>query len=510
MEKELFKAYVPLKLTRKESGSREKAIGSYLTSDAPVAEGVDANIVYSPNQILEKQLDLFYGLSVLVSEGVNKNSDAFLRNILIENFKTPRHKFVDWEHDVHAENKKANPDRYQVIGHIYDSVLSTQDGMSVPEFDVYKDSDGTWFGKDSNWRGRPLDIVVAWILYKFEFPDLVDEILKLALDKPDTFGVSMEVLFSDYKFRIGGAVSPTEDFDFDANSMGIKEVRKGEPLADMFNEGWNDGKFRTWNGLPVIRIMGGTFFFSGMAITANRANKRSWNISFAKEILDDFKSKDLIELVQAVAKKGSMDMSSCKIVNGEPDCECLEKAVASEIEIIGKLLEEMTEAISAVKKRKDVNPKSGEHKYGNVKFADEKNKKYPIDTPGHIRAAWNYIHKSKNSGKYSSLDVDSIKKKIVSAWKKHIDKAGPPSAAKSSLSDCPYCDDEMDGQSPSAEHIDYHMNDLENNLVRAQKKLEYLYEGNLDGDMSQEEIMEATEEIQAILEDSQSCMDIIK
>ena len=67
--------------------------------------------------------------------------------------------------------------------------------------------------------------------------------------------------------------------------------------------------------------------------------------------------------------------------------------------------------------------------YGDVTYADEKNKKYPIDTEEHIRAAWNYISKPKNAGKYDAADVKKIKAKIVSAWKKTIDKNGPPSAA---------------------------------------------------------------------------------
>lgn len=79
--------------------------------------------------------------------------------------------------------------------------------------------------------------------------------------------------------------------------------------------------------------------------------------------------------------------------------------------------------------RSDTSPKEGESKYGDVTFADAKNKKYPIDTPAHIRAAWNYINKPANSGKYSSADASTIKAKIVAAWKKKIDPKGPPSAA---------------------------------------------------------------------------------
>ncbi len=81
--------------------------------------------------------------------------------------------------------------------------------------------------------------------------------------------------------------------------------------------------------------------------------------------------------------------------------------------------------------RSDTDSKEGEDKYGDVKFADEKNKKYPIDTEKHIRAAWNYINKAKNAAKYDAEDLKSIKGKIIAAWKEKIDKEGPPSAEKS-------------------------------------------------------------------------------
>lgn len=88
---------------------------------------------------------------------------------------------------------------------------------------------------------------------------------------------------------------------------------------------------------------------------------------------------------------------------------------------------------SAVKiaKRDDTKPTEGESEYGDVKFADPKNKKYPIDTEEHIRAAWNYINKPDSAAQYSAADVDTIKGHIIAAWKDKIDKAGPPSAEKS-------------------------------------------------------------------------------
>lgn len=81
--------------------------------------------------------------------------------------------------------------------------------------------------------------------------------------------------------------------------------------------------------------------------------------------------------------------------------------------------------------RRDVSEadkKRAVEEYGSVTFADPENKKYPVDTPEHIRAAWSYINMPKNAAKYSASKVASIKRKIVSAWKSKIGKDGPPQA----------------------------------------------------------------------------------
>jgi len=84
-------------------------------------------------------------------------------------------------------------------------------------------------------------------------------------------------------------------------------------------------------------------------------------------------------------------------------------------------------------KKDDDDDDDGSMPYGDVEYADpgyqkDGKKRYPIDTEDHIRAAWNYISKPKNAAKYSSENLAKIKAKIVAAWKKTIDKDGPPSA----------------------------------------------------------------------------------
>ncbi len=62
-----------------------------------------------------------------------------------------------------------------------------------------------------------------------------------------------------------------------------------------------------------------------------------------------------------------------------------------------------------IHRRPDTDPKEGVRKYGKVKFADPTNRKYPIDSPGHIKAAWAYIHQPENAGKYNPGEVRTIK-----------------------------------------------------------------------------------------------------
>jgi hypothetical protein len=72
-----------------------------------------------------------------------------------------------------------------------------------------------------------------------------------------------------------------------------------------------------------------------------------------------------------------------------------------------------------IDKRKDVNPNEGEHKYGDVQFADPVNNKYPIDSAEHVRAAWSYINHKDNAAKYDRDEVKTIKDRIKRAAKKY-------------------------------------------------------------------------------------------
>ena len=65
-----------------------------------------------------------------------------------------------------------------------------------------------------------------------------------------------------------------------------------------------------------------------------------------------------------------------------------------------------------IHRRRDTDPAKGKRKYPKATFADPTNKKYPIDTPGRIKAAWAYIHQPKNASKYSRAETRTIKSRI--------------------------------------------------------------------------------------------------
>src|SRR4051812_16036712 len=70
-----------------------------------------------------------------------------------------------------------------------------------------------------------------------------------------------------------------------------------------------------------------------------------------------------------------------------------------------------------IHRRPDADPRQGLRKYGDATFADAVNKKYPIDTPGRIKAAWAYIHQPSNADKYTAGERRTIHARIRAAAK---------------------------------------------------------------------------------------------
>ena len=57
------------------------------------------------------------------------------------------------------------------------------------------------------------------------------------------------------------------------------------------------------------------------------------------------------------------------------------------------------------------------NKYADPGYQSDKLKRYPIDTPEHVRAALSYIGQKDNAGKYTSGDLAKVKAAIYRAAK---------------------------------------------------------------------------------------------
>lgn len=68
-----------------------------------------------------------------------------------------------------------------------------------------------------------------------------------------------------------------------------------------------------------------------------------------------------------------------------------------------------------IHRRDDVDPEDGIRKYGDVEFADPVNKKFPLDTPEHVRSAWSKVHTAKCAPSYSLNELELIKSRIMLA-----------------------------------------------------------------------------------------------
>jgi len=90
-------------------------------------------------------------------------------------------------------------------------------------------------------------------------------------------------------------------------------------------------------------------------------------------------------------------------------------------------------------KREDASQPWGDVEYADPGYRDHNGddasksgltpvKRYPLDTVARIRNAWTRIH--QHGDQYSANQLSLIKGRIVAAWKRRIDNAGPPAAQK--------------------------------------------------------------------------------
>lgn len=191
----------------------------------------------------EKQGDLQYIRSILVSAGTNKNGAHFLPSEMMRSHSTIVNKAIDIEHD---ESK--------VIGHIYEAAFLFKDGEQFDPTKILAEYEELSNDPDT----LDIDICVAGVIHKMRFPELADEIFA------GEWKVSMECYFKDFDIKIGDTIITRDEakaLGYDPNDLigGFVKIMAGQKaLGKQF----------------VSRVLR-HITFSGMGVVKNPANPHS-------------------------------------------------------------------------------------------------------------------------------------------------------------------------------------------------------------------------------------------
>ena len=192
----------------------------------------------------EKQGDLQYIRSILVSAGTNKNGAHFLPSEMMKAHNTVVHKAIDIEHE---EDK--------VIGHIYDCAFLYKDGSQFNPQQVL--SEYTEAQRDPD--DLDIDIAIAGVVHKMRFPEYAEEI------SSGDWKVSMECYFKEFDLLVGGNTIITRD---EARAMGYDP---SELIGGFVKVVAGNRALGTHLVARVLRQI----TFSGMGIVKNPANPHS-------------------------------------------------------------------------------------------------------------------------------------------------------------------------------------------------------------------------------------------
>ena len=229
----------------------------------------------------EKQGDLQYIRSLLVSAGTNKNGAHFLPSEMMLAHNTIVHKAIDIEHE---EDK--------IIGHMYEAAFMFKDGT---QFDPTKlMAEYTEASQDLD--ALDIDIGVAGVIHKMRFPELADEIFA------GEWKVSMECYFKDFDIKVGEQIITRDEamslgYNPDDLIGGFVKVMAGQKAL---------GKHF------VSRVLR-NLTFSGMGIVKNPANPHSIIMETAAHREQMEKGEQVVDLEQIDNLRGhKVELSSEK------------------------------------------------------------------------------------------------------------------------------------------------------------------------------------------------------
>jgi len=217
----------------------------------------------------EKQNDLQYIRSILVSAGTNKNGAHFMPSEMLKAHNTVVNKAIDIEHD---EEK--------VIGHIYECAFLHKDGEQFDPNQTIAEAEES----GSNLDELDIDIVVAGVIHKMRFPELADEVSN------GDWKVSMECYFKDFDIKIGDTIISRQE----ATALGYDP---NELVGNFVKITANNKELGVHSAARVLRGI----TFSGMGIVKNPANPHSIILETADVKEKKEKNTTVIDLEQIEA-----------------------------------------------------------------------------------------------------------------------------------------------------------------------------------------------------------------
>jgi hypothetical protein len=193
-------------------------------------------------QVDNRQLDVLYLESILISTGPNRNDDLFMPRDIYNAMSSIKFKPVDWNHNI-GDDK----DSSEVIGVLSDAWFETLKGQKI---------------EPESFDDMPVEFNVATqaMIWKYYFENRADELLKGFDDKQ--YSVSMEMWFWKYDYALR-----QEDNTYKI----VKRNKTTAALNKHLRIAGGDGLFKNQRIYRVPR----DFIFGGMGIVAKPANKRS-------------------------------------------------------------------------------------------------------------------------------------------------------------------------------------------------------------------------------------------
>lgn len=334
----------------------------------------------------EKQNDLQYIRSILVSAGTNKNGAHFIPSEMLKAHNTVVNKAIDIEHDEE-----------RVIGHIYDCAFLHKDGEQFDPTQTMAEAEE----KGNNLDEMDIDIVVAGVIHKMRFPEIADEI------SGGDWKVSMECYFKDFDIKIGDTIISRQE----AQQLGYDP---NELIGNFVKVTAADKELGVHSAARVLRGI----TFSGMGIVKNPANPHSIILETADVKEKKEKNTAVIDLQQVE------ELRNKEVAEEEGELEAVQTEVAGNQFFIE--VDEETGGIKRILSTVEGQPEVAARWSGNG-----------IGGPGSINSWPDDICKSfkKRSTRYNALD-QSEGQVLYEHWCSLFEEACPVIGASSKAPEC--------------------------------------------------------------------------